>query len=388
MAAPEPKHSEADPSLRRPRPPGTFRIGQIAGTDVLITSSWFLIAALISVVMAPAVDNARPGLGGWKYLAGFAFAIVLYLSVLLHEASHALMAKHYGHPVDSITLHFLGGATAIEGEARNPKEEFLIAVVGPLTSLLVGGVAWVLWQVIPHGLIGLVIGGLFLSNLLVGALNLVPGLPLDGGRVLKAGVWTLTGNPHRGTIAAGWGGRLTAVAVLFWPALMEQATGQAPEVVDYVLSFVIALFLWTGATAAMQSARLRRRLPSLVARQLARRTLTVPDDLPVAEAVRRAQAAEAGSIVTVSSAGAPIGIVNETSLLALPEERRPWLAVSQVARTLEDGLSLPADIVGEELIKAITRNPAHEYLLLEEDGSIYGVLATADVDRAFSSRDR
>ena len=336
--------------------------------------------------MAPAVDSARPGLGGWKYVAGLAFAIVLYLSVLLHEASHALMAKHYGHPVDSITLHFLGGATAIEGEARNPKEEFLIAVVGPLTSLLVGAAAWLLWLVTPDGLLGLVVGGLFLSNLLVGALNLVPGLPLDGGRVLKAGVWSLTGNPHRGTLAAGWGGRLTAVAVLFWPALMEQTLGRAPDLVDYVLSFVIALFLWTGASAAMHSARLRRRLPSLVARDLARRTLTVPDNLPVAEAVRRAQAAEAGSIVTVSSAGAPIGIVNETSLLALPEERRPWLAVSQVARTLEDGLSLPADIVGEELIKAITRNPAHEYLLLEQDGSIYGVLATADVDRAFSSR--
>ena len=137
MSAPDPQRSESDPSLRRPRPPGTFRIGQIAGTDVLITSSWFLIAGLISIVMAPAVDSARPGLGGWKYVAGLAFAIVLYLSVLLHEASHALMAKHYGHPVDSITLHFLGGATVIEGEARSPKEEFLIAVVGPLTSLLV-----------------------------------------------------------------------------------------------------------------------------------------------------------------------------------------------------------------------------------------------------------
>ena len=388
MSADDPQRSEADPSLRRPRPPGTFRIGQIAGTDVLITSSWFLIAGLISIVMAPAVENARPGLGGWKYVAGLAFAIVLYLSVLLHEASHALMAKHYGHPVDSITLHFLGGATAIEGEARTPKEEFLIAVVGPLTSLLVGAAAWLLWQVTPGGLLSLVVGGLFLSNLLVGVLNLVPGLPLDGGRVLKAGVWSLTGNPHRGTIAAGWGGRVTAGAVLFWPALMEQTLGRAPDLVDYVLSFVIALFLWTGASAAMQSAKLRRRLPSLVARQLARRTLTVPDDLPVAEAVRRAQEAEAGSIVTVSSAGAPIGIVNETSLLALPEERRPWLAVSQVARTLEDGLSLPADIVGEELIKAITRNPAHEYLLLEQDGTIYGVLATADVDRAFSSRSR
>ena len=90
--------------------------------------------------------------------------------------------------------------------------------------------------------------------------------------------------------------------------------------------------------------------------------------------------------MTVSIGGTPIGIVNETSLLALPEERRPWLTVSQVARTIEDGLTLPAGIVGEDLIRAITRVPAHEYLLVEDDGSIYGVLSTADVDRAFSQR--
>ena len=215
-------------SLAAPPPaPGTFRIGQIAGTDVLVTSSWFLIAALISVVMAPLVESARPGLGGWKYVAGLAFAVVLYLSVLLHEVSHALMAKHYGHPVDSITLHFLGGATAIEGEARNPSEEFLIAVVGPVTSLLLGLGAWLLWLVMPgRPARARASADCSCPTCWSGALNLVPGLPLDGGRVLKAGVWRLTGNPHRGTIAAGWGGRLTAVAVLFWPALMQQATGQ------------------------------------------------------------------------------------------------------------------------------------------------------------------
>jgi Zn-dependent protease/CBS domain-containing protein len=383
-----PRRSEPDGPLRRPRRPGTIRIGQIAGTDVLITTSWFLVAALIAWVMGPMVDNARPGLGPWRYVAGFAFAIVLYLSVLVHEAAHAAMARHYGHPVDSITLHFLGGMTAIEGEARNPREEFLIAVVGPIASLGVALAGFLAWLVLPQGLLGLAAGALWLSNLLIGGLNLVPGLPLDGGRVLKSGVWKVTGNQHRGTLAAGWGGRVAAVAVLFWPTLMERAIGASPEIIDYVLAFVIALFLWTGASAAMQSARIRRRLPSLVARQLARRTLTVPEDLPIAEAVRRAQEAEAGSIVTVSSGGAPVGVVNETALLATPEDRRPWVAVSQVARTLEEGLTLPADILGEDLIKAITRNPAHEYLLVEPDGSIYGVLATADVDRAFSNRER
>ncbi|MDN5894464.1 MAG: site-2 protease family protein [Nocardioides sp.] len=370
----------------RPRPPGTFRIGQIAGVDVLVTSSWFLIAALIAVVMAPRVESVAPGLGAWKYVAGFAFAVILYLSVLLHEASHAVVAQRYGYPVTSITLHFLGGATMIEGESRRAREEFWIAVVGPLTSIAVGLAAIPLLKVTPEGLLHLAVEGLLIANLIVGIMNLVPGLPLDGGRVLKALVWGVTKNMHRGTMAAAWGGRITAFAVLLWPLFMESVLGVQPRIMDYALVFIIGLFLWTGATAAMQSARLRSRIPSIVARDLARRTLTVPDDLPLAEAVRRAQESDAGGIVTVSTSGQPVGIVNESALMATPEERRPWIAVSTVARSVEDGLSLPASIVGEDLIKSITRMPAQEYLLIEEDGSIYGVLATADVDQAFTHR--
>jgi len=378
--------SQPDADLQQPRrqrPPGTLRIGQIAGIDVLITSSWFLIAGLIAVLLSPRVEQVQPGLGFGKYVAGLAFAVVLYLSVLLHEAAHALMARHYGHPVSSITLHFLGGATAMEGEARRPREEFWIAIVGPLTSIVVGLAAWALWFVTPEGLLQMAVEGLVGANLLVGALNLVPGLPLDGGRVLKSIVWGVGGNQHRGTVVAGWGGRVAAVLVLFWPLLQQQIFGTEPQLTDYILSFIVGVFLWTGATAAMSSARLRRRLPSLVARNLARRTLTVPGDLSVAEAVRRAQEAEAGSIVTVTSSGEAVGVVNEAAILATPEDRRPWMAVSTVAQTLEPGLRLPASIYGEDLIVAISRRPAHEYLLVEEDGSIFGVLATADVERAF-----
>lgn len=368
---------------RPPRPPGTWRIGSIAGADVLVSGSWFLIAGLLAVALAPRAEQVQPGLGLWKYVVGLAFAVLLYLSVLLHEAAHAAMARHYGFPVSSITLHFLGGVTAIEGEARRPRQEFFIAIVGPLASLAVGLLSLALMLVVPAGLLRMSLEGLVVANLLVGLLNLVPGLPLDGGRVLKSVVWGLSGNVHRGTLVAGWGGRLAAVAMLAWPLLQRPLFGTPPTVIDYVLAFVVAAFLWSGATAAMASARLRRKLPHLVGRALARRTLSVPADLPLAEAVRRAQDAEAGSIVTVTAGGRPVGVVSEAAVLATPEDRRPWVAVSTVARTLDDGLALPADIAGEDLIVAISRRPAEEYLLLEADGSIYGVLATSDVDRAF-----
>jgi Zn-dependent protease/predicted transcriptional regulator len=367
----------------RPRPSGTLKIGSIAGSDVLVSSSWFLVAGLIAVIVAPRIEESQPGLGAWKYLAGFAFAVILYLSVLLHEASHAIVAKRLGFPVGSITLHFLGGMTEIQAEARRPRQEFLIAVVGPLTSLAVGVVGLGLWVVTPEGLLLVAVQGLAGANLLVGFLNLVPGLPLDGGRVLKSLVWQVTGNVHRGTIVAGWAGRVTAVAAMLWPVVQQETTGVQASPLDFVLAFVVAAFLWSGATAAMSAARLRSRLPQLVARQLARRTLAVPSDLPLAEAVRRAQEAQAGSLVTVTSAGVPVGIVSEAALEATPEERRPWIATSAVARSLDDGLRLPVGLTGEDLVTAITRHPATEYLLVEDDGSIFGVLTTADVDKAF-----
>ena len=381
-AAPDPVPAPGS-GHRAERPPGTFRIGSIAGIDVLVTSSWFIIAALISLAVAPRIEQVESGLGFWKYVAGLVFAVVLYLSVLLHEASHALVAKRFGYGVTSITLHFLGGMTQMDSMARKPRHEFLIAVVGPLTSIAVGVVGVGLWFLTPDGLLQVAVEGLAGANLLIGVLNLVPGLPLDGGRVLKALVWGATGNQVRGTTVAGWGGRAAAVALLLWPVFQERIIGVPPSLFDFFLVFILGLFLWTGATAAMAHARLRQRLPGLVARPLARRTLTVPEDLPLAEAVRRARDAKAGSIVTVSASGTPLGIVNEASVQAMPEDRRPWVAVSAVTRTLDTGLTLPATIAGEELILAISRRPAEEYLLVEADGQIYGVLATADVDRAF-----
>ncbi len=372
----------SEPSRRQP---GTFRVGQIGGVDVLVRSSWLLVAALIAVLMAPRVEQVQPGLGAGKYVAGLAFAVLLYLSVLLHEMSHALMAKRFGLPVRSITLHFLGGATEIEGEPDKPGREFGVSVVGPLTSIAVGLVFAALMFVTPNGLLLMAVEGLAFANLIVGVLNLVPGLPLDGGRVLRAAVWKATGSPYRGTIVAGWGGRVVAVLVLLWPMAQQALLNRPPDIVDFLLAFVIATFLWGGASAAIISARVRLKLPALQGRALARRALTVPQDLPLAEAVRRAQEQQAGSIVVLDQLGHPSGIVSEAAVLATPEERRPWLSAEAVSRALEPGLTLSADIGGEPLLRAMQRTPATEYLLVEGDGSVYGVLVTDDVDRAFAA---
>ncbi|WP_254069742.1 site-2 protease family protein [Pimelobacter simplex] len=296
MSGPSPSSPE-----RTPVPRGMFRIGQIAGSDVLVSSSWFLIAGLIALIMAPRVDQVQSGLGGWKYVVGLAFAIALYVAVLLHEASHAVVARRFGFRVHSITLHFLGGATAIEGEAQRPRQEFWIAVVGPLTSILVGAGALGLWFVIPDGLLRLVVEGLAGANLLIGVLNLVPGLPLDGGRVLKAGVWAVTGRVDTGTTVAAWGGRVLALVVGAW-ALWTARSG---DLTSPIILGIVAIFLWTGASQALAVSRISSLFGHLDPARLARRGIAVPPDLPLAEALRRAREAEAGGIVTVPPTAGP-----------------------------------------------------------------------------------
>jgi Zn-dependent protease/CBS domain-containing protein len=363
-----------------------LRVGSIAGIDVLVANSWFLIVGLVALVAAPHIRDVAPGVGSWAYVAGGAFAVLLYMSVLLHEISHALAARAFQMPVRSINLHFLGGATEIEGEATTPWREFVIAVVGPLTSLLVGAVALVVNVVLdPGGLLGLAVESLAAANLVVGVLNLVPGLPLDGGRVLQSLVWGVTKQRLLGVTVAAWGGRVAAAAAVVYPAFLPRLLGRPPDVFDYLFAFMIGAFLWTGASQALVMSRLRAKLPAISARRLARSALGVPVDLPVSEAVRRAQESNAGSLVVVNSDGSPVGLVNEDAVLSTPPERRPWLACGDVARRLEDGLTLSADLTGEVLLRAMSSHQAPEYLLTELDGSVYGVLVAKDVDAAFKA---
>jgi membrane-associated protease RseP (regulator of RpoE activity) len=309
-----------------PRPPGTIRIGQIAGIDVLVRSSWLVVAALIAFLMAPRIEREAPGLGVLTYVAGLAFAVLLYLSILLHEASHAISARHYGLPVNSISIHFLGGATEIGGEASTPRAEFVIAVVGPLTSIAVGAVSVGLWYVLPDGLLRLAVQGLAVANL--GGRRAEPGARAAAGRRPGAPRRGVEGGrrpaPRDGRRRLGRAGSPRCLA-LGWPVFEQNVLHFPTSIGSFLLAGIIAAFLWSGASASLVQARLRRRMPAIQARLLARRVIVVPEDLSVAEAVRRAQEAAAGGIATHTGDGRVTGIVNEIALEAVPAERRPWL---------------------------------------------------------------
>src|SRR5258708_4594401 len=194
--------------------PGSLRIGKIAGIDIYIHVSWIIILVLLTVSLATGwFPQLYPGWSTATYwVIGFISSLLLFVSVLLHELAHSLVARRRGLPVKNITLFIFGGVSNIEQEPKSPGIEFQMAVVGPLTSLLIGIVCFLL-QLPLRGTNSPLEGILFylaVTNLLLGVFNLIPGFPLDGGRVLRSIVWKITGSMRQATRAASITGQVIA----------------------------------------------------------------------------------------------------------------------------------------------------------------------------------
>ena len=359
-----------------------LRIARPFGIPVYISPYWFLIAGLFVVFYGNSA--AMAGAGSLRYVVAAAFVVLLWVSVLIHELSHSVVARGFGLPVRRILLYPLGGFSEIEQDPPTPGREFLMSAAGPAISLVLAAGGYGLLVVThPGGVPKLLIQELVWANVLVGLFNLLPGLPLDGGRMLRAGVWKATGKPGFATVFAAWAGRALAIAVLVIPLALLARAGEA-EIFDAAYFAVIAAFMWVGAGQALRATRVRERLPGLQARTLARRAIPIPASLPLAEAIRRADAAQARALVIVDHEDKPIAIVNETAVMATPPQRRPWIDAGSLARSIDPGLILSADLSGMALIEAIRRSPATEYLLVEPSGQVYGVLAASDLDHAFA----
>ncbi|HJY66987.1 MAG TPA: site-2 protease family protein, partial [Streptosporangiaceae bacterium] len=260
-----PQRRDAGPGIVLARP---------FGIPVYISPYWFVIAGVFIFVYAN--DLASTLHGATRFVVAAAFVVLLYLSVLVHELSHSVVARGFGLPVRRILLYPLGGFSEIEREPQTPGREFLVSAAGPALSLLLAAGGWGLTHVVTAGTIGgTLISQLMWANLVVGGFNLLPGLPLDGGRMLRAVIWKVTGRPGTSTIAAAWAGRVLALGlfVLVLAPPVEARIGG--DLVTVVWLAVIAAFMWTGAGQAIKATRFRERLPALQARRLARKAVSV-----------------------------------------------------------------------------------------------------------------
>ncbi len=366
-------------------------LGRVAGVPVFLTASWLVLALLITITYQGYLSVRRPELPvPVAYLVGAGLVLCLLLSVLLHELGHALTARRFGIGVRGITLELLGGYTELDRDAPSPRVELLVSLAGPAVSLVLGVLAAFGAAILPaRTLLEELAFQLALSNLVVAAFNVLPGLPLDGGRALRAGIWALSRDRHLGDRVAGWVGRLVAVGSVALVLVLLSA--RIVTVFGALLTMLVALTLWTGAGQAIRAGRLGPRVPLLNAGQLARPLFGVLSGTPLAEAQRRyAEAFDGQSgrepvLAVVNSSGQLVGLVDETAAARVPAERRPWIALDAVARGLDPGRVLPAELSGHALVEAVRANPGSEYVVtVGED--VLGVLRVADVVQVLESR--
>lgn len=353
-------------------------LGRLFGFPLSLSPTWFIMAALIMLSWVPVVQSRFDVhvLAALAVAAGLVLSF--FLSVLLHELGHAFVARRYGVGVRGITLDFLGGYTEMEHEAPRPGVEVAYSLAGPAVSFVLGLGLGAAWFVTPDGIASLVVGQLAFSNLLVAVYNSLPGLPLDGGRALRAIVWAVSGNQHTGTIVAGWAGRIVAVGTVLAAFLLYQLAGSSLTLL--LVAGLIALSLWQGASAALAYARIASRYPLIDPTKLARPLYVVPSGTSLAEATRRAEAEgkTAAALGVADSAGRLIAIVQSDAAAAVPVQRRPWVPVETVARAVDGMAVIPSGLRGAEVINAVRADPAEEFLVTTGD-DVIGVLRLADL---------
>jgi Zn-dependent protease len=373
-------------SVEAPTPRGGIRLGRVLGVPVFLTPSWFLVAAFIVISLS---EQLAPTLGrGQAYAVSASFAILLGLSVLLHEMGHCVVARAFGLPVRSITINILGGATEITEAPQTPGREYAVAVAGPMVSLLLAGVGVGLLPVFDdESLTGRVVINVAIVNGIIAAFNLLPGLPLDGGRVLRALIWRIWGDAERATWAAAWAGRVVGLVVvpILLIVVLPAAGFGGNSTTNVIFAALFAAYIYTIATATLKRSQAMSRLPRVSVAALARPALKVPADMPLAEAVRRAHEAGVRGLVVVDGADRLEAVVSEAAVIATPEQRRPWVTVGTLAKRLEPGLMLDPHLGGEELLARMRAHPAAEYVAEDPVTGEVRVLVSEDVAKALTS---
>ncbi|MFN0073323.1 MAG: site-2 protease family protein [Chloroflexota bacterium] len=366
-----------------------IRVGRIGGIDIGVHPSWIIAFGLISWSLA---ESYLPSIyARWStsqyWFTGVVGALSLFISVLIHELSHSVVAKARGFEVHSIILFIFGGVSNIKGEARNPRDEFSISVVGPLTSFLLAGLFWAIRQVgvdsmLPQGVA--VLDYLVMANILLGAFNLIPGFPLDGGRVLRSIVWAITGNGQTAVKVAAASGQV--VGFLFMAFGIWQVFGG--NLVGGVWIAFIGWFLTNAAeTSAAQSLQQRRLEGLRVGDLMDHHIHVVPSGMFLADLVSEAILVHDARAFPVVDDEALVGLITLTDVRRV--DRGQW-AVTSVAQAMTPRLRLRTVQAGENMSHAfelLSSSDLNQVPVLDASGRLVGLLSRANVLAALQIRD-
>ncbi len=370
-----------------------WQIGRILGIPIKVHLSWFAVFAFVTWSLATGyLPDMLPGLPHPRYwlMAGVA-TLLLFGSVLLHELGHSLVARRYRIPIGQITLFVFGGVAQMHREPPGPRAEFLIAIAGPIVSFLLGGLMLGMASVTQAGQ-GLVALGILLGsvNLQLGLFNLIPGFPLDGGRVLRAGLWAWSGDFNRATRQASLAGQGFGLVLGGMGAILlaGAVTGAIPGPLAANGGWIVLIgaFLFAAARGSRRQAALRASLARVAVEDLmVRNVVTIPPDLTVEAAVSTYFLPHGFGGFPVREEGRLLGMVTVEDVQALPQSLWPWRSVRDIMQPRRPDSEVapvtPAIAALEQMLRQ-----GQGRLAVVQDGLLVGLVTRSGISRFLQLR--
>lgn len=366
--------------------PGSFKLARLGGIEFAIHYTWLLAFALITWSLAEGFfPTSYPGFSPATYwLIGAIAAVLLFASVLVHEISHSVVAIWCGQGVRSITLFVFGGISNLQSEAPTARDEFLVSVVGPLTSFVLAAIFWAVDQTMgaANSPQKAILDYLIFINFALGVFNIIPGFPLDGGRVLRSIVWAATGNLRRATRIASAVGQIFGFMLIGW-GIWRFLGG---DLLGGLWTVFIGWFLNSAADATRQQQAMTEDLRGVPVRQLMNpEPPTVEPEMSIREFVLEEVLRRGHRAVLVMHAGKLVGLMTLADAKELPPEDWERTPVGQVM-TLAPLKTVSPDAGLSAAMKLLVDDSLHQLPVLD-DGRVVGILDRGDVLRFLQLRD-
>lgn len=358
-----------------------WSIGRALGIPIHIHASWFFVFAFVTWTLATGyLPDVLPGLTSARYWGmGGVAALLLFLSVLLHELGHSYVAKRYKIPIRQITLFIFGGMAHMGKEPPSPRAEFFIALAGPLVSLIIGAfclgsVAAVESWLPPAGTQGFLALGVILAqaNVTMGLFNLIPGFPLDGGRALRAGLWAWNRNFDRATgqaalVGIGFGLLLGLIGAGLMVGAASGAIGSGLGTDGGWLMFLGA-FLFAAAHGTRRQAAMRVSLTTTRVREvMVHHVVTVSPELTVQDAVDQYFVAHGFSGFPVCEEGQILGVITVDDVQVVPKGLWSWRRVREVMRPATSAVMIPSDWSVMQAMERMAQAGLDRLIVMEDD---------------------
>ncbi|MEM8677687.1 MAG: site-2 protease family protein [Cyanobacteria bacterium P01_G01_bin.67] len=358
---------------------GNIRIGNLFGIPFFINPSWFFVLGLVTWSYGSGLAEFPELTGLMPWLLGLAAALLLFSSVLAHELGHSFVAISQGIPVKSITLFIFGGLATLEKESETPLQAFLVAIAGPLVSLILFGAFTVIATTVPLSTpIQAIISLVAYINLVLALFNMIPGLPLDGGNVLKAIVWKATGNPNKGVIIAGRVGQVIGWVAIALGILSILGISQ----VGSIWTLLIGTFLLQNAGFAAQSATVQDKLSQYTAKDaVIADSPIVSQNLSIREFVNNYVIGKERwkKFLVIDENQQLIGAVTTEDLKQIQTSRWNEVYLHELVKPVVDAETILGSTSLLEAAKMFETKKSPELVVVKESGEVLGLLEKASI---------